>query len=105
MSGTIPSLPLSQGASSLTGATGGTPAVRAAAAPSSTNTATSSGEAVTVSADAITTTQLLGAARNANGIDQAAVQQLRTAIQNGTYNVSPESLAGAMGNALKEASS
>jgi flagellar biosynthesis anti-sigma factor FlgM len=63
----------------------------------------SSGEAVTLSADAQTTTQLLGAARSASGVNDQAVAQLRTAIQNGTYNVSPGTLARSISSAMKEA--
>jgi flagellar biosynthesis anti-sigma factor FlgM len=62
-----------------------------------------SGEAVTLSADAQTTTQLLGAARNASGVNEQAVAQLRAAIQNGTYSVSPDTLARSISSALKEA--
>jgi flagellar biosynthesis anti-sigma factor FlgM len=76
-----------------------------AAAPAPAAIAASSGEAVTLSADAQTTTQLLDAARASDGIDQAAVQQTQGAIQNGTYNVSPENLARAIFGALKETSS
>jgi flagellar biosynthesis anti-sigma factor FlgM len=54
------------------------------------------GEAVTVSADAQTTAQLLDAARGADGIDTARVAQLRSAIQGGSYNVSPDDLAKAI---------
>ncbi|HTJ91009.1 MAG TPA: flagellar biosynthesis anti-sigma factor FlgM [Acidocella sp.] len=61
------------------------------------------GEAVTLSADAQTTTQLLGAARNSTGVNQQAVAQLRAAIQNGTYNVSPDALARSISSAMKEA--
>ena len=63
----------------------------------------SAGEAVTLSADAQTTTQLLGAARNSSGVNDQAVAQLRTAIQNGTYNVSPDMLARSISSAMKEA--
>jgi negative regulator of flagellin synthesis FlgM len=61
------------------------------------------GEAVTLSADAQTTTQLLGAARNSSGVNDQAVAQLRSAIQNGTYSVSPDMLARAISGAMKEA--
>jgi len=66
---------------------------------------TTSGEAVSVSADAQTMTQLLDGARSAGGVDQAAVQKLRSAVQGGTYNVSPETLARAIAGAFKEISS
>jgi negative regulator of flagellin synthesis FlgM len=62
------------------------------------------GEAVTLSAAAQTSTQLLSAARDATGINQAAVAQIRAAIANGTYNVSPENLAQAIATVLKETS-
>jgi flagellar biosynthesis anti-sigma factor FlgM len=56
-------------------------------------------EAVTVSADSQSSSQLLNAARGADGIDTTRVAQLRSSIQNGTYNVSPEDLAKAIGAA------
>ncbi|HUW80872.1 MAG TPA: flagellar biosynthesis anti-sigma factor FlgM [Acidocella sp.] len=59
-------------------------------------------EAVTLSAAAQTTTQLLSAARESNGINQTAVQQIRSALQAGTYNVTPETLAKAIATVLKE---
>jgi negative regulator of flagellin synthesis FlgM len=62
------------------------------------------GEAVTLSAAAQTSTQLLSAARDATGINQAAVAQIRAAIANGTYNVAPEDLAQAIATVLKETS-
>ncbi len=58
---------------------------------------------MTLSADAQTTTQLLGAARNSSGVNDQAVAQLRAAIQNGTYNVSPDTLARSISSAMKEA--
>lgn len=67
--------------------------------------ATNAAEAVTVSADAQTTTQLLGAARGAQGVDHATVQRLTHAVQSGSYNVSPGSLARAITGAYKETSS
>jgi flagellar biosynthesis anti-sigma factor FlgM len=65
-------------------------------------TASQPGEAVTLSAAAQITTQLLDAARVAPGLDSAAVTQARAAIQSGTYNVSPQDLAGAITAAFKE---
>ena len=59
------------------------------------------GEAVTLSAAAQTTTQLLNAARTSNGVNQTAVQQIRSALQAGTYNVTPENLANAIATVLK----
>jgi len=61
-------------------------------------------EAVTLSAAAQTSTQLLSAARAASGIDQAQVAQIRSALQAGTYNVAPEDLAQAIATVLKETS-
>ena|ERR1700722_5096269 len=65
-------------------------------------TGETSGEAVTLSADAQTTTQLLDAARDSNGVDGQAVAQLRAAVQNGTFNVSPDTLARSIRSAMKE---
>jgi phosphopantetheine adenylyltransferase len=59
-------------------------------------------EAVTVSAEAQTRTQLLDAARTSPGIDQPAIAQARTAIQSNSYNVAPQALATAIAGALKE---
>jgi len=61
-------------------------------------------EAVTLSEAAQTTTQLLDAARQSEGINQEAVAQIRAALQNGSYNVAPEDLAQAIAMVLKETS-
>jgi flagellar biosynthesis anti-sigma factor FlgM len=68
------------------------------------STTTGAGEEVTVSADAATTTQLLDAARGADGVNHGAVQQVRSAIQSGTYQVSPSALAKSISGALRESS-
>jgi flagellar biosynthesis anti-sigma factor FlgM len=62
--------------------------------------ASATADAVTVSKDAVTAAQLLTAARNSSGVDQAAVQSLKSQIQAGTYNVSPEKLATSISTAL-----
>jgi flagellar biosynthesis anti-sigma factor FlgM len=77
------------------------PQPRPATAPADSSAASQS-EAVTLSAAAQTTTQLLTAARNADGINQSAVDQIRGALQAGTYNVAPEDLAQAIATVLKE---
>jgi len=59
-------------------------------------------EAVSVSADASATTKLLNAARDADGVNQSSVAALRAAMQNGTYNVSPEDLAQSIIRAVQE---
>jgi len=61
-------------------------------------------EAVTLSEAAQTTTQLLNAARESNGINQSAVDQIRGALANGSYSVSPADLAQAIATVLKETS-
>jgi flagellar biosynthesis anti-sigma factor FlgM len=83
-------------------ATGSSAAARPGANTQAAGAETAAGEAVTVSADANTSTQLLDAARNADGMDDAAVQRLRSAVQGGTYDVSPQDLARAMTNAARE---
>jgi flagellar biosynthesis anti-sigma factor FlgM len=90
------SLPLDSGAPPGNG--GG----KTADAGSNAASAAPQSEAVTISQAAQTTTQLLNAARGASGVDQAAVQQIRTALQNGSYNVAPEDLAQAIATVLKE---
>jgi len=79
-------------------------AVPPASSQANTVAASAGGEAVTVSSDATFSTDLLNAARSSDGIDHAAVARLSTAMQNGSYNVSPEDLAGAMINAAKTGS-
>jgi TRAP-type uncharacterized transport system substrate-binding protein len=59
-------------------------------------------EAVTVSAEAQTRTQLLDAARIAPGINQPAISELRTAVQTNSYNIPAEDLATAIATAIKE---
>jgi flagellar biosynthesis anti-sigma factor FlgM len=71
------------------------------AAPSA-NSAASQSEEVTLSASAQATTQLLDAARQSDGIDQAAVAGIRAALASGSYNVAPEDLAQAIATVLKE---
>jgi negative regulator of flagellin synthesis FlgM len=66
----------------------------AASAPAQT-------DSVTLSAAAQTSTQLLGAARAADGINHTAVAQIRSALQAGTYSVTPENLAQAIATVLK----
>ena len=77
------------GASSVTSSAGA-----GAAAPS--------GEAVTLTPDAQSSTDLLEAARAASGIDQQAVQSLKAEILSGGYQVPPESLATSIVVALSE---
>lgn len=60
------------------------------------------GESVTLSAAAQANATLVGAARGANGIDQAHVDAIKAALANGTYNVSPEDLANAISSVLSE---
>ncbi|HVE22010.1 MAG TPA: flagellar biosynthesis anti-sigma factor FlgM [Acidocella sp.] len=77
-------------------------AVARTGAAAETAASESSGEAVTLSADAQTTTQLLDAARNSSGVNEQAVAQLRAAVQNGTYSVPPDTLARSIRSAMKE---
>lgn len=53
-------------------------------------------EAVTLSADAQSTAQLLNAARAADGVDSQKVSQLRQAVQSGSYGPKPEDIAKAI---------
>ncbi len=78
--------------------------VKAAPAPppASAGSSATPGEAVTLSAAAQTSTQLLNAARDASGVNQAAVDKIRTALQGGNYNVAPQDLAHAIVTVLKE---
>jgi flagellar biosynthesis anti-sigma factor FlgM len=68
-------------------------------------TATTQGEAVTLTADAQASTDLLEAARTAEGVDHQAVQSLKDGIALGTYQVSPENLAASIIAALSETQS
>ncbi|OYY00616.1 MAG: flagellar biosynthesis anti-sigma factor FlgM [Acidocella sp. 35-58-6] len=77
---------------------------RPAVAPS-IGPAAATSEAVTVSTGAQITTQLLDAARAATGVNTTTVMQIRSNIQNGTYNVTPENLASSMAAALKDKTS
>jgi negative regulator of flagellin synthesis FlgM len=79
------------------------PAAKPAAPPSAA--AAPESDSVTLSAAAQTSAQLLGAASSSDGIDHAAVAQIRSALQAGTYNVSPEDLAQAIATVLKESNS
>jgi len=64
--------------------------------------AASENDSVTISPAAQTTTILLGAARDASGVDQSQVDQIRGALASGTYNIAPEDLAQAIATVLKE---
>jgi len=84
--------------------TGGAPGPGKAITPSSggSGSAASVEDSVTISPAAQTTTQLLSAARDATGIDQSQVDQIRGALAAGTYNIAPEDLAQAIATVLKE---
>jgi len=101
MTSSINAIGQSQVAPEIAGQDDAAATTRAAAAAESAPNA-SSEDAVTLSADAQTTTQLLGAARNSNGVDGQAVAQLRAAIQNGTFDVPPDTLARSIRSAMKE---
>ncbi|EKM99681.1 MULTISPECIES: flagellar biosynthesis anti-sigma factor FlgM [Acidocella] len=72
----------------------------AAASPQTAQT-----DSVTLSEAAQTGTALLTAARTSSGIDQTNVTAIRQALANGTYNVSPETLAQAISTVLNETGS
>ncbi len=61
-----------------------------------------SGEAVTLTPDAQTSTELLEAARAAPDVDQQAVDSLKADIGSGTYQVPPKALATSIVVALTE---
>jgi len=69
-----------------------------------TSGSASESDSVTLSAAAQTSTQLLGAARAASGIDQAASERIRGALASGSYNVTPKDLSQAIATLLKETS-
>ena len=70
--------------------------------PGTSADAAGQGEAVTLTPDARTSTELLEAARAAEGSDQDAVQSLKSQIASSTYQVPPEKLAAAIVAALAE---
>lgn len=81
------------------------PAVRSQARdaqPSAPAATASAGEAVTITDSARATAQLLDQARAADGIDHAAVNQLKTAVQSGSYTVPADTLAASITSALVE---
>ncbi len=84
-------------AASAASAKGNTASASAGSAASTAQT-----DSVSLSAAARTSTQLLNAARNAQGVDQATVSKIRTALANGQYNVAPEDLAHAIATVLKD---
>jgi flagellar biosynthesis anti-sigma factor FlgM len=90
---------------------GTSPGASPAAAPPSATSGTASAEAgaagpsreaVTLTPDAQTSTDLLEAARAAPDIDHQAVQSLKAQIASGTYQVPAESLATSIVVALAE---
>jgi flagellar biosynthesis anti-sigma factor FlgM len=64
--------------------------------------APSSGEAVTLTAQAQSSADLLEAARAAAGVDLQAVQSLKTQLTSGAYQVPSENLAASIVAALTE---
>lgn len=72
----------------------------AQAAP--TDPAAAASEAVTITGTARASARLLDQARAADGIDHAAVAQLKTAIQSQSYNVPAEQLASSIVSAMAE---
>ncbi|MBB5373762.1 flagellar biosynthesis anti-sigma factor FlgM [Acidocella aromatica] len=97
MTNTIPSLPTVSSSAvmndSSTAPTSTKPNAAAETAPQT--------EAVTLSDAAQTTTKLLSAAQQSNGVDQTTVARIRNALASGSYNVAPEDLAQAMATVLK----
>jgi len=93
-------LPSNPETAALAGQSAGTSATSAKVSGTSAQQGAGNAEAVTVSSDATNTAQLLTAARNANGIDQQAVQQLKSQIQSGTYSIPPDKLATSIATAL-----
>ena len=90
------------GAADHAGATSPAKPAAAGTAPPATVSDVAGAEQVSLSSDAAAGTQLLDAARNAEGVDPATVQKVKTAIQNGTYDVSPDKLAQSIIGAMKE---
>jgi len=72
------------------------------AQPPASQAGAASAEIVSLSSDASTSTQLLHAARDADGVDPAMVQRVKGAIQSDTYDVSPDKLAQSIIGAMKE---
>jgi len=102
MTNTIGSLSSSHAATEAASQSATNTANKPAAAPETPapqGNAAQAGEAVTLSATAQSSALLLDAARNADGVDQARVAQLRSALQGGSYDVSPEDLAKAIAGA------
>ena len=59
-------------------------------------------DAVSLSEGADETAKLVQAAQSSDGIDYNLVAQIKSSIQNSTYSVSPDDLAHAIYNVLKE---
>jgi flagellar biosynthesis anti-sigma factor FlgM len=96
--------PLSQPPLPVEPANGGASNAQTKPSPASDPAAASQSDSVTLSAAAQATTALLGAAREASGVDQAAIDQIRGALANGSYNIAPGDLAQAIATVLKEIS-
>jgi flagellar biosynthesis anti-sigma factor FlgM len=104
MSNTIPPFRQPNVPETASGQAGGQASVAAAATPPAAAPAAQS-DSVTLSAAAQSSAQLLSAAQNSTGIDQASVASIRAQLASGTYNVSPENLAQAIATVLKETKS
>jgi flagellar biosynthesis anti-sigma factor FlgM len=72
--------------------------------PAAASAAAAAGEseAVTLSPTAQAAAQLLSAAQASEGVDAKTVSLLKAALQDGSYNVSPDDLAQAIATVLKE---
>jgi flagellar biosynthesis anti-sigma factor FlgM len=103
MTSPISSYSQSSGLPDPIGSAAGAPAASPPGASSSRAGAPApSGEAVTLTPDAQTSTDLLEAARSAPGVDYQAVQSLKAEIASGTYQVPSENLAASIVAAFAE---
>ena len=78
------------------------PAAKPRASTADTASQTAQADSVTLSAAAQTSAALVSAARGATGVNQPNVNAIKAALANGSYNVSPESLAQAISTVLNE---
>jgi flagellar biosynthesis anti-sigma factor FlgM len=105
MTGPVTSFSQGQGLSDPIGSTTTAPTSASSSTPSSgspAGAAVAAGEAVTLTPEAQTSTDLLEAARAATGVDLQAVQSLKAQIMAGTYQVPPANLAASIVAALTE---
>jgi hypothetical protein len=85
-----------QSSTELASSAGATAPAQAKVSGEAAAQATPVNEAVTLTQNAQTSARLLASARQAPGVDSEAMARLSSAVQNNSFNVQPDTLAGSI---------